>query len=133
MLTNPPVFYDFCVGVPSRGLLRDCTTSTINRFIALTTPCHVTGISAVIGAGRGSVTMTRRRSGRAPTVTTTAAPSTSRSGTGRAPSSLPQQQYYSENKHRRIDIKVYVMHHQDCSIYWLQNKNSNIFVLRIRH
>ena len=32
MLTNTPVPYDFCVG---RGLLRDCTTSPINRFSAL--------------------------------------------------------------------------------------------------
>ena len=33
MLTNPPVPYDN----PSRGLLRDCTTSPINRFAALIT------------------------------------------------------------------------------------------------
>ena len=32
MLTNLPVPYDFC---PSRGLLRDCTASPINRFAAL--------------------------------------------------------------------------------------------------
>ena len=36
MLTNPPVPYDFQPGEgPSGGLLRDCTTSPINRFAAL--------------------------------------------------------------------------------------------------
>ena len=62
MLTNPPVPYDFCVGVPisrllivesmpvqhsvlkvcgegpSRGFLRDCTTSLINRLQHYTSP-----------------------------------------------------------------------------------------------
>ena len=32
MLINP---YDLFVADPSRGLLRDCTTSPINRFAAL--------------------------------------------------------------------------------------------------
>ena len=41
MLTKPPVPYDFYVGVPispwgpSRGLLRDCTTSPMEHYTAL--------------------------------------------------------------------------------------------------
>ena len=41
MLTNPPVLYDFCGGVPispwgpSRGLLHDCTTSPMEHYTAL--------------------------------------------------------------------------------------------------
>ena len=45
MLTNPPIPYDFCVQLgkgPSRVLLRDCTTSPINRFAALVSTAHLT-------------------------------------------------------------------------------------------
>ena len=61
MLTNPPIPYDFCIGIPisrllstspSRGLLRDCTTSPINRFTALAVPGHSATPTTPIRPGR---------------------------------------------------------------------------------